>query len=374
MIEHKHEVLIITTSPQKLLNPSVKEIEGAKVYTFYPLNIYERSESNKKPVLIKPLWHGIDLLWNPHSYRVIRHILQKERPDVVHIHTFKGLSPSVFSAVRSLNLPLVFTAHEYSLICPRVGLITRSGGVCANPPILCRVYKIIKNSTIDNKPDIVITHSQFVIDKLREQGLFRNTKTVVLPPPIELYNEGIKKDYETIDILYVGQIGKFKGVHTLITAFKQLKHNNTRLHIVGEGRDVEEFKRMAIDDSRVIFHGFVSGEGLAELYKKANITVVPSIFYEPLGLVIIESFTYGTPVVASNIGGIPELIETGYNGFLFQAGDVAELKEILGSLLDNPSQLEKLSAGALESATKYDAGQYIKKLEGVYESALARKQ
>ena len=107
-------------------------------------------------------------------------------------------------------------------------------------------------------------------------------------------------------------------------------------------------------------------EKLTGLYQKASVTVVPSVFYEPLGFVIMESFRSGTPVVASNIGGIPELVEDSYNGRLFEAGNVVELKNILQTLLQNPAELKRLSEGAFATAKEYDINNHILKLEELY--------
>jgi glycosyltransferase involved in cell wall biosynthesis len=122
------------------------------------------------------------------------------------------------------------------------------------------------------------------------------------------------KRYDEIDILYVGQLSIHKGVQVLIKAFTGLKQGNVRLHIVGKGPDSDEMKQLAKNDPRIKFYGFISDEDLSELRRKANISVVPSIWYDMAQGVISESFSWGIPVVASDIGGIPEFIQDGYNG------------------------------------------------------------
>ena len=367
LTEKGHQVSIITTSPRSPRRASLKEIDGVKVYSFSPLNIYERSQFRGKPLFIKLVWHGLDLLWNPHPYAVIRSILKKERPDVVQLHNYRGLSASVFSAVKSLHIPLVFTVHDYSLICPKSSLLRDSGKICDQPRLACKLYKALKSFGVGNKPDLVTTDTHFVSNKLKEQGFFKSVRTEKLPTtPIEAEGGKIEKNFSGTDILFVGNLGRFKGAHILITAFRQLKRENIRLHIVGTGIDEVEFRKIADDDSRIIFYGLMPWEKLTELYQKASVTVVPSIFYEPLGFVTLESFRSGTPVVASNIGGIPELIEDGYNGRLFEAGNAVELKNILEDLLENPAELERLSKGASESAKKYDINNHILKLEELF--------
>ena len=367
LAEKGHQVLMITTGPHSPRRASTEEIDGVKVYSFKPLNIYERSEFQGKPMFMKLLWHGFDLLWNPHPYAVIRGILKREKPDAVQIHNYRGLSSSIFSAVKSLNIPLVFTVHDYSLMCPRSSLLRNSGEICNQPRFICKLYKALKGSAVDGKPDLVTVDTHFVSDKMKEQGFFKNVRTEKVPTtPIEVVDRAVEKDFDASDILFVGNLGRFKGAHILVSAFRQLENENARLHIAGAGPDESELKGMTADDSRIIFYGLVPWEKLTELYQKASVTVVPSVFYEPLGFVILESFSNGTPVVASNIGGIPELVEDGYNGHLFEAGNAVELKDILEDLLQNPAELKRMSEGAFASAREYDINNHVLKLEELY--------
>jgi len=207
-----------------------------------------------------------------------------------------------------------------------------------------------------------------VLDMHSKNGFFPNSRCVKIPIGIELDSgEKTDKDYQTIDILYTGQLALSKGVHILIGAFKQLKENNIRLHITGKGYYEPELKRLAESDPRIIFHGFVTREQLDELYRESNVAIFPSMFYENAPAVILESFRVGTPVIGSRIGGIPELIEDGYNGRLFTAGDSKELKDILQELINNPAELKRLGDGALQSVKKHAIDKHIEELVHLYQ-------
>lgn len=365
LVKKGHGVLVITTSPDR--NSYIEEINGVKVYRINPLNLYTIYNTQNQPAIFKPIWHVFDL-WNPHSYVIIKNILKKEKPDIVHINNFGGLSLSVFNVVKSLKIPSIFTAHCYSLICPRGSLLNSDGMICNNPPKLCRLYIKIQKFFVNKKIDLVTAPSQFVIDKLKASGVFEDVKTMKVPLGIELSDKKSEKNYEILDILYVGRLIKHKGVHILIKAFKELKQKNIKLHILGKGPYADEFKKLAGSDQRIIFYGFVPDEDLMKLYKKANITAVPSIWYDNSPMMIYESFVNGTPVIGSRIGGIPELVEDGYNGFLFEAGNMGELKIILENLIKNPSVLKRLEDNAFESVKKYGMAGYIRTLEKTYES------
>lgn len=363
-----NKIIVITTKPYgglKSLKPSFVEKENIKIYRFFPLNIYHTYYAKKTTILKKPFWHIVGF-WNPHAYFMIKNILKKEKPDVVHTHNLGGLSLSTFDAVKSVNIPLVHTIHDYFLMCPNAMLCHSSGEVCKNQPLFCKIYQKIKKQIIDSKPDIVTAPSQFVLDMHINNRFFRDSKTLKLPLGVDLDNKVIQKKYNPLIILYVGQLSKHKGVHILIKAFKQIDNKNICLNIVGKGPDSEFFQKQAGKDSRITFHGYVSDKKLKELYKIVNAVVVPSLWYENSPVVIYESFANSNVVIGSNIGGIPELIEHGKNGFLFEVGNIDELRDILVNLTNNPKKLKELSKNAFESSKKYDLKEHIIKLEKIY--------
>jgi len=359
-----HEIFVITPAPQK--QNYAEKINNVKIYRISPLNIYNAYESFKKPLLSKIVYHSLDL-FNLHSYMLIKGILKDENPDIAHINNYKGLSPLSFKAAKDFKIPIVFTAHDYSSICIRTNLLNGKGEICENPRIPCKIYNKIQKFLIQDKPDIVTAPSNFVLQKLESKGLFKNVKKIVLPNPIET-GKRTEKDYDNINILFVGSLSKHKGPQILIKAFKKLKGDNLRVHILGKGPDEDRLKELARGDERITFHGFLTGKELMNMYKMANVTVVPSILYDNSPMVVYESFMCSTPVVASRIGGIPELVKHGYNGFLFEPGDNTELAKILNMVSRDPEILKKLEIGAYKSSKKYDIEKHIDKLEEIYRS------
>ena len=364
LVKKGHEVIVITTP---FSENDVEIINGVKIYQVKPLNLYEIYHHPNQSMLLKPLWHIIDL-WNPYDERIIKNILKTENPDVVHIHNFKGLSLSSFAPAKSLKIPLVFTAHDYSLVCMRANLLNSSGEICKNPSALCKIYNQIQKHLAKNKVDLLISPSQFVINKLKSNGLFKDVKSKKIPLGIELKdNEKFEKDYSQTNILYVGNLGEHKGVHILLKAFRKIENRNIRLDIVGKGLCSEKLKSMSENDNRIKFHDFLEGKELIKMYQQANLTVVPSIWYDNSPMVIYESFSCRTPVIGSKIGGIPELIEDGFNGYLFEAGNVNELQKLLENLIDSPETLKKLEQGTYESVQRYTMDNHIKQLETEYQ-------
>jgi glycosyltransferase involved in cell wall biosynthesis len=362
----KHDISIITTAPFGTDNASVSnlEVKGKEtIYRFYPLNLYSAYNYALKPTFIKPIWHLFDV-WNPHVYIFVKEVLKREMPEVVHVHNFKGMSASVFSAANDLGIPIIHTVHDYDLICPKTTMLTRTNASCVTPHSLCRIYRWLSKRIALTA---VIAPSDFMLKTLSSYGMFPDVPKIMLPLGIEECEPVARVGKGTFDILYVGRLGKHKGVNTLIEAVKGLDLRNARLHIVGQGSDRTRLERVAHDDGRIAIYGFLAPDKLRKLYSVADVAVVPSIYNEPFGLVIPEYFWYGIPVLGSRAGAIPELISDGYNGFLFPPGDVEALKVLLETLSSDLKLLAELNENARRSAAAFDMSVHLRKLEEIYE-------
>ncbi|RAP52609.1 MAG: hypothetical protein BZ138_02925 [Methanosphaera sp. rholeuAM270] len=346
MTERGHEVIVITTSPDD--SQHILERNNIKVYQLNTTRLYPTYKQTEPQGLKKPFWHIFDL-WNGNTLKSIERILIDEEVDIVHVNNFKGLSLSCFKAGKNLNIPVVYESHDFSLICPRANLIRGNNTLCQKRNIICNEYVNVQRRLLNSNVDVLISPSQFMIDKFNENNFFNNVHCVKIPLGVEYTPMKTEKSYDTIDITYIGTLGKHKGVDTLIHAFKKIDDENVALHIIGKGNDEDEFKELAEDDSRIFFHGFVDNKNILRYYEMTNMLVVPSICYDNSPLVIYESFSTSTPVIGSDIGGIPELIKDDYNGYLFEAGNCDSLKEKLVKVISDKELLKKLEANAFNS-------------------------
>ncbi|RLI78859.1 hypothetical protein DRP07_10670 [Archaeoglobales archaeon] len=350
-LSEKDDVFVITTQSFGFRNLKLKR-EG-NVYRFYPLNLYHTYDAQKKSEILKPFWHFIDL-WNPHSYATVKSLMKKLEPDVVFTHNIGNLSSAVFTAIKELEISHVHMLHDHSLLCPRATLCKSKGEVCVEPRKLCIIYRKIKSKFILN-PDAVVAPSHYILDVHLKNGFFVDSKLFRLPLPVNRV-ERVKKDYDVLKVLYVGQIAVHKGIRVLIEAVKDM--DGVFLDVVGSGEKLEF-------PSNTTYHGYLEGEKLIRLYKKANVVVLPSICPEVFGKVICEGFSYSTPAVGSRIGGIPEIIEDGKNGLLFTPNDAKRLKEILMMLRDGTSLLRKMEGGAEKTAKGLMMDAHVKKLRKI---------
>lgn len=342
-----HEVIVITTSPDN--NKHMTTRNGIKVYQINTTRVYPTYKQTEASAIQKPLWHLFDL-YNRKTLDAVKSILLDEEVDIIHVNNYKGLSLSCFKAGHELGIPLVYESHDFSLICPRANLIRGNNTLCDGRSFVCDEYVKIQRRLLDDYVDLLISPSEFMINKFRRNNFFTNTPCVKIPLGTDFKFEGNhSKSYDTIDITYIGTLGKHKGVQTLICAFKEISEENIRLHIVGKGYDEEEFKQMAQEDSRITFHGFVDNEKILDFYVNSNVLVIPSICYDNSPLVIYESFCTGTPVIGSDIGGIPELITDMENGLLFEAGNVESLKEKLVKIINDKELLKRFEKNAIST-------------------------
>ncbi|MFA4984113.1 MAG: glycosyltransferase family 4 protein [Candidatus Omnitrophota bacterium] len=374
------KVILITSSPYhglRSLLPRESARGNIKIYRFSPLNIYHNPEAKARPAVQRFLWHIIDI-WNLHSYLVIRLILRKEEPDIVHTHNLSGFSLSAIAAAKGLRLPLIHSCHDFSLLCPFATLKCRRQryGTCVSASFCCLVYRAIKRFIVNrHKPDLAIMPSRHTETVFLQKRFFTGIKREVIPYCIDTQTHPlpIAKQDGNFNVLYVGQLVEHKGVHLLIKAFSGLPYQRMRLHIVGDGDYAAVLKRLSRGDERIKFYGRVANSEVSGFYRLADVTVVPSLWPEFLGIVILESFSMSTPVIASAIGGITEIVRQGYNGFLFKAGDETQLKGLIEKVFLERPILDHLRDNAWRSSLDFGCPSHAGRLRWIYRQVAGLK-
>jgi glycosyltransferase involved in cell wall biosynthesis len=272
----------------------------------------------------------------------------------------------VFSAVKASGCPHVHTLLDGALISPWAALFRKGRTIEFN--FFDRQYMKIKRP-LSKSADIVLASYHFLLNVHLENGYFKGCNTYVFPYPVRLHPSVLKsKSYIPINLLYVGAMTKGKGIYVLLDAFKKLGRDNVNLHFIGMGAELENLRGEAHGLNNVYIHGYVNDDDLAEMYSRANITIVPTLLPEDNPFISLESFSFGTPVVASNLDGIPETITDGVNGRLFEPGHSSALKDTLEDLIDNHAKLREMEKEALKSAEKYSPDQHIATLLNIYRS------
>ncbi len=301
------------------------------------------------------------VLYSREARRKIEQLLAATKPDIAHIHGIaQETSPSILPAIRKVGIPIVQTLHDYKLLCPNTNFVSH-GQICER----CKVYRYhnvllhrCKRDSLaasflagmemvvhkmlqiyERNVDIFITPSEFLRDKLVEYGI-RN-RIVHLPNFINL--RGVQPGNKSEDyFVYYGRITAVKGVRTLLQAM--LNVPKSHLFIAGAG-DLEAELQAFVRENRldnVSFLGHLDADELFPLVRKAAFSVVPSEWYENYSMSVIESLARSTPVIGARIGGIPEQVIDGWNGLLFEPGNVAQLSEKINFMLSHPAATQEM--------------------------------
>jgi len=323
------------------------------------------------------------IIYSAEARKKIRLVLEDFQPDVVHLNNIQfHLTPSIILETEKYRketgraVKIIYTAHDYQLICPSHGLFDADIQICekclGGNYTHCLRTKCVKGSWAKSLLgmldayfwkwskaysyiDKIICCSEFLKSKLDIQQRFRD-KTVALHNFIDMVPavDVQKEDY----VLEFGHLSKDKGTLTLLEVAKRMPEN--RFLFAGYGAAEAEIAKVPNAE----YVGFKTGRELEMLIRKAAVSVYPSQWYENCPFSVIESQMYGTPVIGSRMGGIPELIAEGCSGELFTAGDPDDLERALRKLLI-PGAAESYIQGCAEQKFETPVS-YYEKLMTIY--------
>jgi glycosyltransferase involved in cell wall biosynthesis len=331
-----------------------------------------------------------DAVWSVRSYRAARAMLREARPDIVHVHNFfPRLSPSVYYAARAAGVPVVQTLHNFRLLCPRADLF-RAGRRCEDcvgrlpwPGVVNRCYRGSAAAsaavaamigihralgTWSRQVAVYVATSEFARARLVRGGL--PAERLVVKPNFVAPDPGPGAG-ERGYALYVGRLSREKGVATLLRAWSGLG-SRLPLMLVGDPSLAPDLAGGAAALAGVRCLGRRTFAETCELMRGARVVVVPSECDETFCRVVVEAFAAGTPVIASRVGAIPELIEDGVTGLLFAPGEPDDLVAKLDRLLGSEDGARALGARArAEYQSRYTAERNHAMLMAIYDRARA---
>ncbi|MDP2960423.1 MAG: glycosyltransferase, partial [candidate division Zixibacteria bacterium] len=330
---------------------------------------------------------SLNIFYSLEAKKKMELLLDEEKPDLAHLHNiYHQISPSILPVLKKKNIPVVMTLHDFKLLCPNYTFL-RNGNTCES----CQgkhfykavIYKCVKNSywkslicslelyfhrflkIYQNSVDIFITLSKFSQEKMIQYGI-PEKKLLLLPNYIDLPLNGPEKKLGEY-VLFLGRLSEKNGVFTLIQAMERLK--GVPLVVAGEGEllfSLKEYVREKKLDN-ITFTGFLNGKKLEQTIENSLFTVLPAICYHNCPMSILESFTFNKPVIGSNLGSVPELIEDGVTGLLFEPKNVEDLAEKIRYLYRHPLLAQKMGISARKKVEeRYSEEEYYKKLLKIY--------
>ncbi len=335
---------------------------------------------------------GIETIWSRRGYQYIADILQREQPDIVHFHNiFPLLSPSAYLACRDAGTPVIQTLHNFRLICAGATLFTK-GDVCERCirriPMPALYYRCYRDSymataavasmqifhrligTFKNHVSRYLVLTTFAKSRLVRGGL-PESRIIIKPnflmaPPESNIEVG---DYA----LFIGRMTEDKGIGMLLDAWAEI--NSLPLLVAGDGplyADMQQ--KIAVKSGKAHMLGHQSKEKVQSLLAAAAFIIIPSVCYEGFPIVLLEAFASGKPVLCSRLGGLDELVSENVTGKKFNAGDSADLVNIVNKLILDKESLERMGRAAREEFNlKYTATVATKELLDIYENVLTGK-
>ncbi|WP_457571188.1 glycosyltransferase family 4 protein [Desulfovulcanus sp.] len=312
------------------------------------------------------LKNALKFVHSPEAVRKIGLLVQSERPDLAHLHNiYHQLTPSIIHPLKEHGVKVVLTPHDGKLVCPTYLMLDSE----LKPCLECQgkyFYKtFFKNCTGSqlqglilmieaywhklfksyDKVDLFIAPSRFLAEVVAIR--VPRERIVVIRNGIDL-NE-YRPAYEDRGyVLYFGRLSREKGMKTLLEAHREVARE-IPLKIVGTGAMEAEFKTKY---PKAEFLGYRTGEELKSLVARSSFVVVPSEWYENCPMAVLEAMALGKPIIASRMGGLPELVEKGKTGLLFEAGNVEELKEKMLFLWKNKDLRYEMGHAAREKAER----------------------
>lgn len=405
----KHEVHV--------LYPSFEDIKRVTLSPFKRENInhHELRLPNNR---VKTFW---SLLFLENTYinekieKVFRSLVKELNPDIIHFEHLIGLSANLIDIAKELDVPSVFTLHDYWFICPNIQLLKYDYTICEGPePSKCQncwierksclianrfkkyylpkslsktiselvlrvfnpVEKFEKRTryliSLLQKVDKIIAPSKFLRDIFIKHGIQKD-KIIYSENGynLDVFNGFKKKRRKSNKIIFgfVGSIIPAKGVHVLIDAFVKVPEDKAELRIYGNYDPKSEYVRKILTKIKgkrnIKFVG--KFEDVREPYYEIDVLVFSSIWYENCPLVLAEARATRTPVIASNLGAIPEFVEDGRTGLLFEPNNPKDLYEKIMQIIENPELIEKFKTNIRPPK---NIREQAKELEKIYRSLI----
>ncbi|MEZ0541029.1 glycosyltransferase [Fibrella arboris] len=319
---------------------------------------------------LKGIFQFIFSIWNIFAADKLKKNISVYKPDLIHIHNWHYASgPIIIRVAKSNKIPVILTLHNYRLLCPSGSLMNNgklfTESINAKFPWKAIRYKVFRESYILtfwlsfivwfhrvigtwNLVDKYIVLTSFAQQLYENSTLNLNPESIIIKPNFvtAFPEESIKKSF----YLYVGRLSEEKGTEVLLTAFVKSKKT---LKIAGNGPLLEKVKKASFNYSNIQYEGILNQEEVRHLMKGCTALIFPSIWFEGMPMVILEAFSQGIPVIASNFGVMSTMIKHGVDGMHFNVNDPNSLVSVIDVWSNlNESEKDSFSVQALNTYKK----------------------
>lgn len=338
---------------------------------------------------------ALGCVFNPTSRKIVINKINAFKPDIIHIHNFFHVaSPSILYAARKYKIPVVMTLHNYRLICPSAilffnnriyeksihkifpfdaiikGVYRNSRLETAMVAFTTGIHKVL--GTWKTKVTRYIALTEFARNKFLDSSLKVSPHQIVVKPNF-VEDFGTNLSERENFYLFIGRLSEEKGIFKLLDSARSLP--DISFKIIGDGPLKDEVMLAAQEHRNLEYLGFQQKEFIVEQLKKAKALLFPSVWYEGFPMTILEAFSCGTPVIASNLGGPGEIINDEVNGLLFNWKDTEAFGDAIKRLQGDPDFQRKLCINARQTYDAlYTPEKNYKFLLNIYKEAISSNQ
>jgi len=342
-------------------------------YADYFVSYFNPDQLRESKNSLGTLKKAAKVIYNKEAQRKLAMLIEETRPDIAHVHSvYHHISPSIFKTLKEYNIPVILTLHDFKLVCPAIVFLDGKNKVCEacrgkffwkattkkcfresyGASLLVSLEATIHNLLRSYKANVDLFHapSAFLAQKILEYG-YDHRPVKVLPYTLNV--KSFTPCYEKSDyFVYAGRMSVEKGVLFLVDAMKHIK--GKKLYLIGTGPLDSEIRNRIEKEKleHIKILGYKSGDELRDIISRAAFTVMPSLCHDNSPLAIYESLSLGNAILGARIGGIPELIEDGVDGYIFKAGDKNDFVEKASRLINNPQATVNMGKRGRKKAQK----------------------
>lgn len=356
--------------------------------------------------IVSKIKNATKLIYSREAVEKLEKLIIEFKPDVAHLNLiYHQLTPSIIHVLKKYNVPMVLISHDYKIVCPNYKMYTNEKNCekCIDGSFInCTINKCQKNSYFKSGlltleaylhkfinsyalVDYIVCPSKFMLDTLNKSYIGKKMKGKIILLPnflddqykidtLEDHIENLKniKKKMSNKILYFGRLSEEKGIDILLKS-KKNSSLNFEINIIGEGPSKDRLQEYVNKEKirDVNFLGFMSGDRLKQEIISSKAVVLPAKWNEVFGLTNIESLSLGTPIIGSNVGGIPDIIQNEKNGYTFSNGNVEELTNQIEKMINlkNEDYLTMVE-NCIKSSQKYDSQTYLLEIINIYKKAI----
>lgn len=349
----------------------VETINGVRVYRGTGCRYDVRRAYTTKRRGVSGVWKKFIELYNPSITEELKWVNNSFKPDVVHANCISGISLACIPFFKKKSIPIIYTVRDFYLCNYRnVNDELPKNTIVLSLALWC--YRLLPRLLTRNVT-AVVAPSSYMLKYILSKGLFEGCKKRNV-----IYN-CVDTDVETIkecqagkarhsykNFIYAGSIVDVKGVGVLLEAFCRTSKVKGSLTICGNGPMARTVEEMSHTDKRIRYLGSLSKDDLIKEYDNADVIIVPSLWAEPFGRVVIEGAAHGLVVIGSNQGGIPEIINTLQCGLIWNTTDKSSLTRLIEQI--NNEEVSKYQDHVLYSIGQYSLDRQIQQYLSLYSS------